>query len=199
MTDPAGKDQPANFLSRWSRRKVEAKSAADDATPAPATPRSSTGDALASAPGADAMEMPQDGASQAPGPQPLPDLDTLKSDGDFSPFMAKGVDAATRNQAMKKLFTDPHYGFDNMDKLDIYLDDYSKPDPIPLEILRNLNQARRLFLFDDEQKDAAAAPEAPVGIIAPAGVSPPDAGALPIGEDVDAGLPAAAGESLPQK
>ncbi len=195
MTDPVGKDEPANFLSRWSRRKVEAKSVADAASSAPAAATSPAGDAVASAPTADAADLAQGEVAETPGPQPLPDLDTLKCDGDFSPFMAKGVDAATRNQAMKKLFTDPHYGFENMDKLDIYLDDYSKPDPIPLEMLRNLNQAKRLFLFDDEQQDAATSPEAPVGDIAPAGVSPPQEDVLPIGEDVVAGPPAAAGES----
>ena len=33
------------------------------------------------------------------------------------------------NAAMKKLFTDPH--FNVMDGLDIYIDDYRKPDPLP--------------------------------------------------------------------
>ena len=31
---------------------------------------------------------------------------------------------------MKKLFSDPH--FNVMDGLDTYIDDYGKPDPIPL-------------------------------------------------------------------
>jgi hypothetical protein len=32
-----------------------------------------------------------------------------------------------RNAALKKLFTDPH--FNVMDGLDVYIDDYGKPDP----------------------------------------------------------------------
>ena len=68
--------------------------------------------------------------------------------------MARDVDPALRNQAMKKLFADPHYGFDKMDKLDIYIDDYSKPDPIPLEMLKMLYQSKSLFLFDQEEKEA---------------------------------------------
>jgi hypothetical protein len=63
-----------------------------------------------------------------------------------------------RNQAMKKLFSNPHYQFAQMDKLDIYIDDYSQPDPIPMEMLRQMNQAKALFLFEDdedEEKDAS--------------------------------------------
>ena len=49
---------------------------------------------------------------------------------------------------MKKLFSDPH--FNVMDGLDTYIDDYGKPDPIPLSMLRRMNQAAVLGLFDDE-------------------------------------------------
>ena len=68
------------------------------------------------------------------------------------------IDPALRNQAMKKLFADPHYGFDKMDKLDIYIDDYSKPDPIPLEMLKMMYQSKSLFLFADEEKEDAKVP-----------------------------------------
>jgi hypothetical protein len=63
-----------------------------------------------------------------------------------------------KNAAFKKLFTDPH--FNVMDGLDVYIDDYSKPDPIPPEMLRNLASAKFLKLFDDEEEkeDAAGAP-----------------------------------------
>ena len=40
---------------------------------------------------------------------------------------------------MKKLFSDPH--FNVMDGLDTYIDDYGKPDPIPLSMLRRMNQS----------------------------------------------------------
>ncbi len=52
---------------------------------------------------------------------------------------------------MKKLFTDPH--FNVMDGLDTYIDDYGKPDPIPLAMLRSMNQSKFLRLFDDEDDD----------------------------------------------
>ena len=53
---------------------------------------------------------------------------------------------ALRRKALHKLFSDPH--FNQMDGLDIYIDDYSQPDPIPPEILAKLQHARE-WLMDD--------------------------------------------------
>ena len=52
---------------------------------------------------------------------------------------------------MKKLFADPH--FNVMDGLDTYIDDYGKPDPIPLAMLRQMNQSKFLRLFDDDEEE----------------------------------------------
>ena len=85
---------------------------------------------------------------------PLPTLDDVKqltSQSDFSPFVARDVAPDVRNAAMKKLFTDPHYNV--MDGLDIYIDDYSKPDPLPESMLRQMASAKFLNLFDDEAVD----------------------------------------------
>jgi len=154
MSEP---EESAGFLSRWSRRKIAAKE--ESPVPGEAGPLdASTGELAAPA----SSTVPAD-LNPESAPVPLPDIETLTPDGDFAPFMAKGVDAGTRNMAMKKLFTDPHYGFDNMDKLDIYLDDYSKPDPIPLDMLRGLNQAKRLFLFEDEEKPETGTDGPPPG------------------------------------
>ncbi len=56
---------------------------------------------------------------------------------------------------MKKLFSDPHYNV--MDGLDIYIDDYGKPDPIPLEMLRRMAQSHALGLFADDEEQAGRA------------------------------------------
>jgi hypothetical protein len=61
---------------------------------------------------------------------------------------------------VKKLFTDPHFNL--MDGLDIYIDDYTKPDPIPAAMLRELAQSRMLKLFDDEPEDKSVV-DAPPG------------------------------------
>jgi hypothetical protein len=47
-----------------------------------------------------------------------------------------------------------------MDGLDTYIDDYSKPDPIPDAMLRTLAHAKRL-LFDEEEKKKDEVAEQP--------------------------------------
>jgi hypothetical protein len=44
---------------------------------------------------------------------------------------------------LKQLFRDPH--FNVMDGLDVYIDDYSKPDPIDPDIVRQMVQGRYIF------------------------------------------------------
>lgn len=108
-------------------------------------------------------------AGDAPkGAEPLPALDTLTPADDFSPFMQAGIDAGARNAALRKLFSDPH--FNVMDGLDIYIDDYSKPDPMPASMLRALRHARTLGLVDDEP-----APSTPLTVSS----AQPDAGEGP--------------------
>jgi hypothetical protein len=105
-------------------------------------------------------------------PPPAPTLEeaqALTPDSDFRRFAGAGVDPQVKNAAMKKLFADPH--FNVMDGLDTYIDDYSRPDPIPPEMLRQLASAKFLKLFEEEEKeeeekekqaqDEAAAAEAP--------------------------------------
>ena len=175
---PAG-----SFLSRWSQRKVETKN-----EPARPSNADQTKPSIGAPPGAKMPEIPPPEPTLPAEPQAnqeLPVIDGLTHESDFSPFMAREVDPGLRNQAMKKLFTDPHYQFGQMDKLDIYIDDYSKPDPIPLEMLRRMNQAKSLFLFDDEAKDSQKLPDAPIGHAGGAPPLAPD----PIGAE-DADVPA---------
>ena len=70
---------------------------------------------------------------------------------------------------MKKLFADPRYNV--MDGLDVYIDDYSKPDPIPYAMLRGLASAKFLGLFDAEEKEEAAAREAAAAAAQPRDVA----------------------------
>jgi hypothetical protein len=143
------------FLARWSRRKVAARrgEALPEPAAAPAPPAPVQAPAVASA--EPAIE--------------LPSIDTLKGlESDYKAFMQPDVDPAARTAALKKLFGDPH--FNTMDRLDVYIDDYSIPDPIPAAMLKTLSAARTLGLFDDGEErkkaesasgiDAEAAPEA---------------------------------------
>ncbi|NJD89444.1 MAG: DUF3306 domain-containing protein [Betaproteobacteria bacterium] len=128
-----------NFLSRWSRRKSQARSQ-PGSQPAPQPPVT----ALPQAPAAASAEEPAaSGAPPAPAaPAPLPPVESLTPQSDFTPFMAPEVDAQTRSQALKALFADPH--FNTMDMMDVYVDDYSKPDPLPASWLEKLEQLSHL-------------------------------------------------------
>ncbi len=150
------------FFSRWSKRKL-----AD--TPDPVTaPVAQQADSKAAAqPIAESTKSPVGGqieakmpenarqsgtlgvAAPSEQPDPLPAIASMNPQSDFSPFMAKDVSPELRNQAMKLLFTDPHYNV--MDRLDIYIDDYGIPDPLPPDWLRKMNQSKALRLFDDEE------------------------------------------------
>jgi hypothetical protein len=88
-------------------------------------------------------------------PLTLDDVKALTLDSDFSRFTAANVAPEVKNAALKKLFTDPHYNV--MDGLDVYIDDYSQPDPIPQAMLRQLTGAKFLGLFDQEEKQEAEA------------------------------------------
>ncbi|WP_208507580.1 DUF3306 domain-containing protein [Variovorax paradoxus] len=141
------------FLGRWSRRKqevreteaaVEAKAAPELApSPVPATepvpaPRTDATDPAPVAP-SDAETAP---------PLTLADVEGLGIESDYKPFVAKGVAPEVKNAAFRKLFSDPH--FNVMDGLDTYVDDYSKPTPIPDGVLRQMASAKFLNLFDEE-------------------------------------------------
>jgi hypothetical protein len=92
----------------------------------------------------------------------LPPIESLTPESDFTPFMGAEVDPALRRNALKKLFADPQ--FNVMDGLDVYIDDYSKPDPLPEGWLEKMNQVARLGIFvekvetKDEPERLAALP-----------------------------------------
>jgi hypothetical protein len=92
--------------------------------------------------------------------------------------MKPDVDPAVQQAAMKKMFSDPH--FNVMDGLDIYIDDYSKPDPIPLEMLKHMVQSDMLNIFRKDKDE-----EAPVIETAVNASSEPEEQALPLAPQAD--------------
>ena len=76
----------------------------------------------------------------------LDDVEKLNKDSDFSSFVNADVGEDVHHAAMKKLFSDPHYNI--MDGLDIYIDDYSKEDPLPAGMLEKMVQSSMLGLFN---------------------------------------------------
>ncbi len=131
-------DAKEPFLSRWSRRKLETK----EEVPAGASPA--------------AQLTAADPAAPLPQATRPPEAETAERGGaEYKEFFDPQVDEKLRRTALKKLFGDPH--FNVMDGLDTYIDDYSKPDPVPEAMLRQLNQAKDLFLFDDKKQAGANA------------------------------------------
>lgn len=153
-------DEGSGFLSRWARRKAAARSgvvAPEPPAPQPPPPPAVVAPAPPETRGLPAASAAETTApANAPPPPTLDDVAKLTPEADFGRFVGRDVDPGVRNAAMKKLFTDPHYNV--MDGLDIYIDDYGKPDPIPPSMLRGLAQSRLLGLFKDEGDDKPEAP-----------------------------------------
>ena len=151
------KPPSGSVLQRWSQRKHEAarlkeksaekagegsaeKSADKSAEKFSAPPSSGVAAAAPLAPATAARTAPD----AAPGHNDsLPPVESLTIDSDFSPFLQPKVDDALKRQALKQLFRDPH--FNVMDGLDIYIGDYSQPDPIAPDIVRQMVQGRYIF------------------------------------------------------
>ncbi|OGA29227.1 MAG: hypothetical protein A3F77_14185 [Betaproteobacteria bacterium RIFCSPLOWO2_12_FULL_67_28] len=131
-------EEQERFLQRWSRRKVEAREAPPAAAEVP--------EPAAALPAADA------GA-----PLPLPCVEQLTPESDFRPFMDARVEPATRRAALKRLFADAH--FNVPDSFEAYAEDYTGGETIPEEMLKTLNQARRIA-FDEPVAQAATEPRA---------------------------------------
>ena len=132
-------------LRRWSQRKLAAARATSAPDPQPAPPVVAAEPAATAAPVPATNATPAAGAATpaAAGKVPLPPIESLSLDSDFTPFLRPEVDDTLRRQALKALFRQP--AFNVMDGLDVYIDDYGKPDPIAPEIVRQLVQGRYLF------------------------------------------------------
>jgi hypothetical protein len=132
-------DKPPEGLSlrRWSQRKFAAAREKN----APVTSANPV-----AAPATVAAPAPVDVAPPAAAPTPattLPPVESLTIDSDFTPFFQPKVGEALKRQALKQLFRDPQ--FNVMDGLDVYVGDYSIPDPISPDIVKQMVQGRYIF------------------------------------------------------
>lgn len=132
------KEPKEPFISRWSRLKEEAKEQPAEKSPVPAAE--------------------QRGDPESAPPE-LPPLEKLTLDSDYRDFFHPKVPEDMRRAALKKLFSNPHFNI--MDGLDVYIEDYSKPDPIPAAMLAGLKQAQRILEWARSEKREGEAPRAP--------------------------------------
>lgn len=131
-----------HFFRRWSRRKHEVQERDRQAvSPVPAA---------------------QDGLPT------LQDVARLARDGDFSRFLAPGLDPRIRRAALKKLFSDPH--FNRMDGLDVYIGDYTRAEPLTEAMRATLAHVGDFLKTRDEDGE-----DPPLATTAPASAeAPPD-------------------------
>lgn len=122
------KETAEEFLSRWSKRKQELRAEAQAPRPAQPAPPAT------------------------PAPE-LPAVEKLTMDSDYSGFFHPKVDEALRRNALKKLFSDPHFNI--MDGLDTYIDDYSITEPIPAAMLAEMKSAQNILGWAKETEEEA--------------------------------------------
>ena len=145
----------AGFLNRWSKKKLGAEPELSPSELAEKqSPAQDSKDSVLGEQSSEKNLEPVAGAAQAQEVAPtLEDVLKLTKDSDFSAYVKPGIDPEVQKAAMQKLFSDPRYNI--MDGLDIYIDDYSKPDPIPLEMLKRMNQSQMLGLFKTPEEKLA--------------------------------------------
>lgn len=119
-----------DFFARWSKRKRDSAPAAMDPG---VTPDADTASDSPADPQADQQTIVKPLPTQA-------DVEGLTAESDYTAFLAKGVDESVKRSAMKKLFALPQFNI--MDGLDIYVGDYSQPDPLPPGMLEALLHAK---------------------------------------------------------
>ena len=134
------------FLRRWARVKASGGEAVAEA-PRPVVPAAPAAPPAPPAVVEPARPVAPVGDSVPPAPT-LEDAARLTPTSDFSAFVSQGVDKDVRRLALKKLFADPH--FNVMDRLDMYMDDYNKPDPVSATMLAALEHARGVLRRPEE-------------------------------------------------
>ena len=158
-----------SFFSRWSRQKslnrelTQAREAAVPKVPVVADAALAAGQANAPLP----TVAKTDTQTSVTSPQPSADMptqadvDALAVGADVSRFLQSGVAEAVRGAALKKLFADPAYNV--ISEMDDYVEDYSQMVKLSATELRQLQQSKDLYLFEDppwkveaNARDAAA-------------------------------------------
>jgi hypothetical protein len=188
-TGPApGADE--NFLSRWSRRKAQARAEPREPEPTPTSvtatgpvaPAPASDAPAAGAPGRTGVEdAVTDAANVTAAPAiELPDIDSLGEDSDYSAFLTPGVDADLRRRALRKLFSSPK--FNVFDGLDTYRDDFTEFPALGSVVTADMRYhverlAQKVVEVLDEQTAPAPTPAAPVAAVS--ATTAPDAHCAP--------------------
>ena len=143
-----------NFLSRWSKRKLEAKEQEKQLENLSESIQGGSELSIKQTPAELNRDSSGDSAvAVSKEPQvdiPLPteaDLTKVEQGGDIKAFMVDKVSAELKNKAFKALFSRPE--FNVMDGLDIYIDDYSKFTPLSQEDIGKMTLSKQLLSRPD--------------------------------------------------
>ena len=193
-----------DFLSRWSRRKAEARrglrkkpaAGAPEAAEAEARETAALTDASAPSPEPHAEPLPED-AGEADRAAEFEDFDfdALDYESDYTQFMGKGVPEAVRRRALRKLWhSNPILA--NLDGLNDYDEDFTDA-ALAVDVLQSAYKVGRGYLTDEdvaemEGDDAeeivegeAAGPDAEHDVASRAPAQAPDPGPEPAVETPD--------------
>lgn len=133
-----------NFLSRWSKRKLQVR---EQEKLAEATGTDLNVNALQETPaGKDRLVVETPAEPELPLPTEA-DLQAVEQGGDIKAFMVDKVSKELKNKAFKALFSRPE--FNVMDGLDIYIDDYNKFTPLSKEDIGKMTLSKQLLSRPD--------------------------------------------------
>ncbi len=139
------------FLERWSRRKQARPEAEDGGAGA----KSREGKSPATADAAAPAKTPEAEAAarEAEIVARLPDIDSLDESSDFTVFLQRGVPAALRRQALRKLWrVNPIFA--HLDGLNEYDEDFTAVG-LGVEGLKTAYKVGRGYLSDDEPAESS--------------------------------------------
>ena len=128
-------ESDGGFVSRWARRKRDAKTAARAEAVAPAPEPSG--------------QVPAEAPSAEIDPAELPDPDTLDAEADFTVFLKEGVPEAVRRRALRRLWRlNPVLA--NLDGLNDYDDDFTDAATV-VEGLKTLYKVGQGMVSEEDE------------------------------------------------
>ena len=174
-------DTKESGLSRWARRKQEAREAPAVVSEMPAAESES----MLGLPPTD--EIPEEPVALTDAD--MPDIDTLGEDSDFTGFMSSGVSDELRNLALRKLFHAPVFNI--RDGLDEYDEDYTSfeklGDIVTCDMKHQIEvqeRKRREALEQEQEQEEQARTEAELEDVEDMG----DEDAVEVDDGIDEGV-----------
>ncbi len=141
-------DSKESTLSRWSRRKLEARQEAEAKTSV-VDPVETEGSPEPTEDQAEELAEKQAVLTDAD----MPDIESLTEESDFSCFMSSGVSDELRNLALRKLFRAPVFNI--RDGLDEYDDDFTTFEKLGDIVTSDMKH--RMEIEEQKLKEALAA------------------------------------------